>query len=263
MKKITDEFKIKKIKNMDKYLREDGYPLKIGDKEVRIPKRIIESLEKKMNLYEIENVKDLKENYHILSKVSFPPMDFMLWVVGETLNGNLDGFSLIEKADPKELDLLFELSHSASSRRELGVNYNQSVMDNVYLSNFNFIKNKLFEACEFDIRDRHEDLVRGVSVYKGGPLLGLEDLSEKIKIALSASEAEPFDITFLALSERYLVEKNGILVPRGKKIFVADIRRSKGKSENIEDVPSDDYILPIFDFDPDTLGKEKVYVRKR
>lgn len=240
MREITNKAKEEADKEIERrYREESGLKFSLGKHEIKIPRKIISALEEKIRVYEVEDIEDLERNYDVLSKTSSVPpciwffglRIFPLYIIDKDLRHSLGD---------KSRDELRRLTQMDASEMSLKVNYNVTLIENVYLGNFDFIKRKSFEACEFDIRDRCNKVIRGLFVYHHIPPEGEDDRKKKeLGKALAASEAVTFDLQSIALSEYYMTKRNGIYMPRGKKLWVQSIYR-RGKSEEPIDIPHDE-----------------------
>ncbi len=227
MKEIKDYSK-KLEEEIDLHYMVDAPKAKVGKCEIRIPRKVIRAFERKSRFYEVSDVNDLNENYTVLSKSSFLPIGVFLWLfrtLPKVLINNPYGLKdeTLDSFNSREYrDLVCE--HPCYP---LLANLNTTTVDNVYLENFEFTKKVFFEACEFDIRDRDSNYIRGVYVcHKSSDTDSENNLSrEQLAKVLNAPESTTFDLGLIVLSEWYRIIKNGRVEPRGKKVRVSSIHR--------------------------------------
>lgn len=116
--------------------------------------------------------------------------------------------------------------------KNIKYNPNMAYIRNVYLINNekDFISREYFKACNFEIKDSHNQSIKGTYVYKHFLSVEMLDSLNKemlSKVMLSSQNNSTFDLVFNALPEDYKIRSNGTLVERGKKLQIIGIHKSE------------------------------------
>ena len=204
-----------------------------------LPISLVNSFIRKTRIYSTEDVRDIIANYDRISSARFSPslIGYAIRLVMfstskmarktkifDDLGSRLE---LLDAVSPEDEILYEELTCVARFSK---FNFNLANVDNVYLHNFEFLKRYSFEAVEFDISDIEGSALKGVFVYKH-PFY--EDESEKrdiaaqkeLELVLMSDGKTAFDLDYTAMDERFQLKRNGLYIPRGKKILVDHINK--------------------------------------
>ncbi|MEK6926051.1 MAG: hypothetical protein AABW50_02115 [Nanoarchaeota archaeon] len=240
MKEITDEYADKLSKHIDLKFEEGMYTLTMGKHKISQPRVVVRSLEKKVKLYEADDIEDVLDNYDLLLKKKISPLIALLW--------GIKNYSKMT-SDPEfvySLENFTRYDDPQCDKKFLGINLNFAGLDNVYLDNFNFIEEARNKCVEFDIRDWHQEVIRGAFIYERYPnYLNKGREKEQLRMVLDANEATPFDITFQALPGSIIHSSNERIFHREILLNVLSIKRKRGDKETI-DTPSEasPYFIP-------------------
>jgi len=226
----------------------------------KVPEEIILEGMKQIKIFEVYSVKDLLDNYQFLSRVSDSTEYFKKWKEARKEANNYEkGFikedkrklikfdveDSIEKISGlltrfEELVELVEYNKLISQGTSLYQTINQVVsLENVYLRDFNFKNKKLYDAVEFDVTDKNNDLVGGIFIYRCPRQNKISEFEKVIlEEIVSSNPQTQFNLICRALNEDYPVgEKDGKTLTRGKKLLVHTIMRHYDKGESENDVP--------------------------
>jgi hypothetical protein len=225
----------------------EEWKLRWCEQEINVPRRVISAIEKKVRLYEVDDIKDLERNYDTLTKTSRIPLPIWSWLIStyfslliKDKNFRREQFRIQNVYDKMYKDKEFLLTWTGSSISKF--NFNIVSIDNVFLRNINIIKNKSFEASKFDIKDRHDRTIEGIFVYHHVPSQEQDELSKKqLEEVLTAYDSTKFDLQFIAFLEYYNQKRH-----LRKRLLIHDIRKNRGKSYQSIDVPYNTSKSPIF-----------------
>ncbi len=249
MKEITKKEVSRLEKELEqKYYSKDDLPkVNIGESEFSIPRNILNKIEQKMRVYEVDDIKDLKNNYFELTKENIVPFSIVKWMAKIAFDAY--------KNDPhiKTLmeDAKYEGINDVLRNKKAGfipkINLNFITIDNLYIDNFRDINKSAFDACEFDLFDMHGERIEGVMIYRKYSYRVNEKLLEKIQMAKSANGATAFDITTQALPETYLDLPIKREIRADKKLHILDIRYNREAKSDIEVSPDGSFVgNPVF-----------------
>ena len=234
-----------KKKELEKYRTFGGYKYRIGKHEITIPDFIIKEYEERAKHFSTFNIKDILENYTELSYTEEMSSDMFVWLTNVYKQLAREDYKGLE-TDYNESKLYFDLAGGEEVHRwPPKLSFTNCDIGGVYLSDFIFTKKKNFELCEFDISDIYRDFIRGVFVYKHNPDEQDDVVSqEQLSKALAAESRTAFHLIYSALDEKYVVRRGNIYEPRGKKLYVNEIRMHGGDEETPDTPTSRDFIRP-------------------
>jgi len=134
-------------------------------KDTNVPYKAAESFLKKIDLYELTDIKEIKDNYQTISSSKHLPLTVWIEVIKTAFKGILDVESIFDKNLKHTSDENLKVYGEMSFGSFIKPNFNLCLLENVYLNNFEFTKNDYFEAVEFDILDIRGDKIKGVFMY--------------------------------------------------------------------------------------------------
>ncbi len=243
MKEITDKEseRIKKLIKEKAGADEKYATVMFGEKEEKVPLGVFYDMEKMFRHFEVDDIRDLKENYNTLSKEEHIPMRVIEWAI-ETAKKHSDSAALKNQKNHSEM---FELNNLTRQNKLLvRHNWNSACLDSVYLTNFEEIKRKTFTAYNFDVLDIRGGMIS--ALYVQNPYKKNE---ENIAKAIEADGSRPFDIKFMAMKETFEDWKTNKIVTLERKIQVLQIIDKRGRREEEEEpVPSDSVKVPSLYF---------------
>ena len=247
MKDLGDDtYRQKLDDDIEAYFLVETPKIKVADEEIPIPKDFVLQVEKAAKFYEVDDMLDLRENYELLTKEIPLPRGIEEWFKEKAVPVFERNIDRIAEIIMKRAEINHLLS-ADSSALDSNIALNICTMDNVYLSNFDFIKTDVFEVCEFDVRDRHDETIRAAFLYRDVLNQSFEETKkDQLSKVLSSPEITPYDIYFMPLSPTYN-PLMGEVIERGQRIVVEMIRNHKGKSDETEEIDSPvDALLRVF-----------------
>ncbi len=276
MKDITDAFMKRQEEELEVFtIVEGALKLIIDGRELIMPRKVLDALEKNQRYYQLSNIRDVEENYGILERNKFIPYTFLRWVYENrqlllsqgrrpeedrpshlTFAGELEKSianasqeGLVSEAKrqargiKKSFDHIYELICPENASSHFKIPLSLGFMDNVYIDDVRFVRKKFPEDIEFVVLDSDRRSMNGVLVFTRGAE-DLESKKRQLTLALSGN-GTPVDISFYALPERTKIIRDGVYIRRGKKLHVEDIRERHGFEEPIEP-PYTRFSHPIF-----------------
>ncbi len=234
MREITDDKREEdRLKIRMAYFLDEVPTIGQGESKVELPKALVEEVQTYVRIFEVDDIRDLRENYAALSQTSKLPKCMVKWLSKQ----NYDATGLKDMT-PQEYMEFLALTHAADAAWKFEHNFNQVMLPHVYLQNPRYIKRKTFEACQFDILDRHFEMMPGVYFYRHNPPMSIDDtLQTQLAAAVNASPLTTFELGVQVMGRKFPVFKNGRFSPRGEMLYIHDIQKSDGRG----DAPADIY----------------------
>lgn len=222
-------------------------------KDVDLDKTIIKDVLKRFRTFEVDDIKDLLNNYPFLSQLSEVPdscknllqsnkLEEYTVEITEQETKELGDTKEIAEVLGTELIKYFELISST------GMVFNFINLDNVYLNNFKFWDKHFFGAVEFNINDINDDNLEGIFIYRDFTRKQIDERERGIlETVVGSSIMSKFDLVGRAVNQDILKEyfpnseiKRKLLVDKIRKH--RDYRDSKPPEEIISPLYS-----PIYD----------------
>ncbi|MBI4144282.1 hypothetical protein HY486_03475 [Candidatus Woesearchaeota archaeon] len=251
MRDITEGELAKEIAKLEDMLQKEeeqdsGLQTRAG---IKIPRWFLRKFLGKVRLYETEDVQDILDNYSTLSKAERVPISCVAWVALKTIT-NKKFYSFAKEASDVLDCRLKDLTFPNTNTLKQVVNF--AAVDNVRLCSPKIVKSEKWEVCEFEIVDRYDWSIRGVFKYRDTLENDStnEEKAKQIAQVLNAPDSQTFDIQFIAMAENYLIHtyKSAFKQPRGKKLLVHNIHRTKGDKEKIDTPDGGTRIKPILQY---------------
>lgn len=163
MKDITDEILRVELTN------EKRKSATINGVDVTVPDEVIKMLISDIKYYEVNNIKDIDDNYEKLSEKRRIPFKFMQWVM-KNHNGLLKNERMLKDAhkavhDNPEIDYLKE-KFPLKDKVQLKVLPSSTLyIHGMRLENIQTINNTAFRGFLFDIVDNSGNRIQGIHTY--------------------------------------------------------------------------------------------------